>query len=156
MMLSLWISVGAVCIGCATSAKADIRILAARITEGDLVVMGSIDVPDAEVTLDGLFTETTDADGRFTFRLAYHPATCIVNLRARAMRRAVVIGNCGQMGPAGELGPRGLEGERGSAGPAGPPGPPGEPIYIEQPPQPRSGSNQVGPSGFPMPQGAIR
>jgi hypothetical protein len=157
------------CIASVTSANADIKIMAARITEGDLVVMGSVEVPDAEVTMDGLFTATTDANGRFLFRVPYHPATCIVDLQARAWRRAVVVGNCGQSGPRGEQGPRGIEGERGAVGPAGspgPPGPPGEPGYLEQTQQSRPGPrrpdtlgsdrNQVGPSGLPMPQGAIR
>jgi Collagen triple helix repeat (20 copies) len=165
MRSALWVSVAVACIGCTPAAEAEIKILAARITEGDLVVVGSIEFPDAEVTLDGLFTEKSDAHGRFTFRIAYHPATCIVDLRARALRRAVVIGNCGQIGPPGEPGARGLEGERGPPGPAGPPGPPGEATYLDQP-QPRPGArrpdglngdpNQVGPSGFPIPQGAIR
>src|SRR4051812_26594231 len=141
MRRSLRISVALVCFFCASAAEADIKILAARITEGDLVVMGSLDVPDTEVTLDGLFTEKTDAHGRFTFRIAYHPSTCIVDLRAGALRRDVVVGNCGQMGPQGEPGARGLEGERGAPGPAGPPGPPGETIYMEQP-QPRPGTRR--------------
>jgi hypothetical protein len=157
---------GAACLTCATSANADFKIMAARITEGDLIVMGKVDAPDTEVTLDGLFTETTDSSGRFVFRIAYHPATCVVDLTARSMRRAVVIANCGQMGSRGEPGPQGPRGEPGGPGPAGPPGPPGEAIYpeptqrsrpgIRRPDVPGGETGEIGPSGFPMPQGAIR
>ena len=91
-------------------AAADFDISVARIAEGDLVVMGSVDEPDGEVALDDLFTARTDSRGRFTFRVVYHPATCIVELKARAQRRSVVVANCGQMGPAG---PPGLVGPAG-------------------------------------------
>ncbi len=153
----------AVFLMCTTPALAEIKILAARITEGDLVVIGAIDTPDTEVTLDGRFTATTDADGRFTFRIAYHPMTCIVDVRARTYRRDVVVANCGQMGPRGDQGPPGQPGEAGPPGPQGPPGLDGETIYADPPPQPRTplqrapgAPGEVGPSGFPMPQGAIR
>jgi hypothetical protein len=147
-------------------AHAEISISAARIAAGDLIVMGSVDAPDADVTLDELFTEKTDSRGRFVFRIAYHPATCIVELKARAHRRSVVIANCGQMGPRGEpgpVGPRGNPGEPGvpgPLGPMGPPGPPGEAVYMDPPPEP-SGPRGGTPGGrtrtspFPLPRGAL-
>lgn len=107
------------------SAAADMSISGARIAEGDLIVIGQVDEPDTEITLDDMFSERTDGRGRFTFRVVYHPATCIVVLKAAARQRSVVIGNCGQMGPRGEPGPVGPPGDRGEPGPPGPMGPPG-------------------------------
>src|SRR5215208_1563721 len=83
------------------SAEADISISAARIAEGDLIVMGQVDEPNSEITLDDVYTETTDPRGRFTFRVVYHPISCIVVLKVAAQQRGVVVGNCGQMGPPG-------------------------------------------------------
>ena len=149
-------------------AEAEISISAARIAEGDLIVMGQVDQANAEVTLDDSFSETTDGRGRFTFRVAYHPASCIVVLKAAAKQRNVVVGNCGQMGPRGEPGPVGPRGDRGDPGPSGPmgptgpEGPPGETVEIEplRPPLrglPRSGTAPGAPAPlFPMPQGAIQ
>jgi hypothetical protein len=152
-----------------TPAAADMRILAARITEGDLIVIGTVSAADEEVTLDGAFTSRSDTTGRFEFRIVYHPATCIVDVRAGSLRRGAVVANCGQMGPPGQPGPIGPRGDRGDPGPPGPPGPPGEPgppgqaIYLDPPPQPRSPLRRPSaseaaesPSGFPLPQGAIR
>jgi hypothetical protein len=154
------------------SAAAEIDIIAARIAEGDLIVMGQVDEPRTEITLDDVFSEKTDARGRFTFRVAYHPATCIVVLKAAAKQRHVVIGNCGQMGPRGDPGPVGPRGDRGEPGPMGPKGeqgPPGETVDLEpaRPPLrgvPRSGALPSAgaphtfepPPLFPMPQGAIQ
>jgi len=155
------------------SAAADISISAARIAEGDLIVMGQVDEPNTEITLDDVFSETTDGRGRFMFRVVYHPASCIVILKAAATQRSVVVGNCGQMGPRGEpgpVGPRGDRGDPGPPGPAGPPGPPGDAVDLEplRPPlrgAPRSGAlpvpadRRAAPESaplFPMPQGAIQ
>lgn len=102
-------------------ASAAIEILAARITEGDLWVLGRSEEPNGAVSLDESFTERTDAQGRFEFRIAYHPASCVVVLKTRTESRAAVIGNCGQRGQRGETGPAGPQGPPGaSAAPAAP------------------------------------
>jgi hypothetical protein len=150
------------------TAEAEFSIMAARIAEGDLIVMGQVDEPNSEITLDDVYTETTDHRGRFTFRVVYHPITCIVVLKVAAQQRGVVIGNCGQMGPRGAPGPAG---ERGDPGPPGPPGPPADLFASdpESPPAPSGAPRSGAPPGpaarrpvpepaplFPMPQGAIR
>ena len=136
-------------------AAAQFEITAARIVAGDLIVMGRVDAPISEVTLDDTFTQMTDASGRFTFRIVYHPATCIVELKARAHRRSVVISDCGQMGLRGEPGPPGPQGEPGERGPhgrEGPQGPPGEAVILERPADPPSRGRAF---PFPMPRGAL-
>jgi hypothetical protein len=149
----------------AQPAAAQFEITAARIAAGDLIVMGSIGAANSEVTLDDQFTETTDSRGRFAFRIAYHPASCMVELKARADRRWVVIANCGQIGPRGDTGPLGPPGGRGETGPAGPPGPmgpPGETVQVEMPPPvpgARGRSLQDRPDAvaqpYPIPRGAL-
>jgi hypothetical protein len=145
-------------------AAADFDIAVARIAEGDLVIMGSVDEPESEVALDDLFTARADRRGRFTFRVVYHPATCIVELKAQAQRRSVVVANCGQMGPAGPPGLAGHQGDRGEPGPpgpAGPPGPPGEAAMAEPPPARAPGGRRLAPPSdqgttlLPLPRGAI-
>lgn len=49
-------------------ARAEFSISAARIAEGHLIVMGQVDEPNTDVSLDDVFTEPTDGSGRFTFR----------------------------------------------------------------------------------------
>jgi hypothetical protein len=93
--------------GAACPAAAEFVIREARIGQGDLWVAGDVNVPNTPITLDDSFTEMTDGEGRFRFRLAYHPATCTVLLKAGEQIRAVVIENCGQRGPAGPPGPSG-------------------------------------------------
>lgn len=121
-------------LSCPTSAYADIKIQGAKITGGDLWVVGSINEPDTEITLDGQFQRRTDMRGNFEFRVIYHPATCIVTLRTPYQSRDVVVGDCGEQGPRGErglqgvglVGPAGPAGLRGEAGPKGDVGPRGE------------------------------
>lgn len=105
---------------------AEISIYAARITEGDLWVMGEADEAESAIALDDRFSERMDARGRFQFRIPYHPPTCTVRLKTEKQSRIVVIGNCGQQGPPGP------EGQAGAPGPAGPPGPPGSGPVQEQ------------------------
>jgi hypothetical protein len=141
-------------------AAADFDISVARIAEGDLVVMGAVDEPGGEVALDDLFIARTDSRGRFTFRVVYHPATCIVELKARAQRRSVVVANCGQIGPTGPPGLVGLQGERGEPGPPGPPGPRGEAAAEGAPARPAARRNAAPPPDpglplRPLPRGAI-
>src|SRR3954453_21745631 len=116
-----------------TPALAAFQVEAAKITAGELWVLGSVDEPDAEITLDGQFARKTDAKGNFEFRIVYHPATCIATLRTTKQGRSVVVGECGQQGlqapglvgpagPRGDTGPPGIPGQVGPAGPVGPMG----------------------------------
>ncbi|KMO28406.1 hypothetical protein VQ02_31735, partial [Methylobacterium variabile] len=133
----------AACLIAAAPARAEIQVLAARITAGELWVLGAADDPEAEVSLDGRFATRADSRGRFEFRLVYHPATCIVTLRAGRQERGAVVGECGQQGPPG---PEGRAESRTVAGPPGPPGPAGP----QGEPGPRG---EAGPPGAPGPQG---
>jgi hypothetical protein len=143
-------------------ASARIQIEAARITGGELWILGSVDEPEAEITLDHKFPTKADKRGNFELRVVYHPATCIATLRTAQDERSVVIGECGQQGPpgaAGPVGPRGEAGPMGPAGQAGPPGPQGLPGLtgrdgIAGSPGPAGETGPVGPAGPPGPQGA--
>ncbi|MEE7502486.1 collagen-like protein [Methylobacterium mesophilicum] len=139
---------------CAVPAHAgDMRIEAAKITGGDLWIIGYADDPGVEITLDGQFPHRTDSRGYFEFRVVYHPATCIATLRTPKQTRSIVVGECGQQGPqapglAGPAGPRGETGPRGEAGPmgpAGPAGPPG-PAGSRERPSPPSAASKPKPS----------
>ncbi|MCJ2059076.1 collagen-like protein [Methylobacterium sp. J-048] len=151
---------------CISPAKADMRIEAAKITAGDLWVLGNAGEPDADITLDGRFSQRTDSRGYFEFHVVYHPATCIATLRTPKQARSVVVGECGQQAPGlpGPPGPRGEAGARGQPGPQGdmgPPGPPGAdgPIGAQGergPPGiegPAGSAGQAGPPGPRGPQG---
>ncbi|MCJ2073761.1 collagen-like protein [Methylobacterium sp. J-030] len=109
-------------------ACAEMRIEAAKITGGDLWIIGYADDPDVEITLDGRFPQRTDSNGYFEFRVVYHPATCIATLQTPKQSRSVVVGGCGQQGPQapGLVGPPGPQGLRGETGPRGEIGPAGE------------------------------
>ena len=133
----------------ADPASAEITIAVARITEGALWVIGQTDQPEAEVTLDGAFTEKADRRGYFRFRVVHHPYSCIVKVTSGADSQEAVVAGCGQAGPPGPPGPagppgppgpQGAMGEAGLAGPAGPPGPPG-------PAGPRGEAGPRGPAG---------
>jgi hypothetical protein len=91
--------------GAVWPARAEFVIRDARIGQGDLWVSGEVDEPNTIITLDDSFSEKTDENGQFRFRLAYHPATCTVLLKAGQQSRPVVVENCGQRGPAGPPGP---------------------------------------------------
>src|SRR5690242_13634805 len=83
-------------------AMADILIDQAMITSGELRVVGRLSKPrQISVFLDERFETKADANGRFTFRIPYHPASCIVNLQAENEERQAVVGFCGQRGPEG-------------------------------------------------------
>jgi hypothetical protein len=148
---------------CIAPAKADMRIDAAKITAGDLWVLGNTGEPDTDITLDDRFPQRTDSRGAFEFHVVYHPATCIATLRTPKQVRSVVVGECGQQapglpgppGPRGEAGIRGEPGPQGAMGPPGPPGaegpvgPPGE----RGPPGPEGPVGSAGPAGPPGPRG---
>lgn len=144
-------------------AKADMRIEAAKITAGDLWVLGNAGEPGAEITLDGKFSQRTDTRGYFEFHVVYHPATCIATLRTSKQARSIVVGECGQQAPGlpGPPGPRGEAGIRGEPGPPGAMGPPGTPgaegpvgAQGERGPQGHEGPvGSAGPAGPPGPRG---
>ncbi|MCJ2141771.1 collagen-like protein [Methylobacterium sp. E-066] len=148
---------------CITPAKADMRIEAAKITAGDLWVLGNAGEPDTDITLDGQFSQRTDNRGYFEFHVVYHPATCIATLRTPKQARSIVVGDCGQqgsslVGPPGPRGEAGARGEPGSRGAMGPPGPPGEdgavgPHGERGPTGPAGPVGSAGPAGAPGPRG---
>ncbi|MBE7204588.1 MAG: collagen-like protein, partial [Parafilimonas terrae] len=146
---------------CPVPAQAEMRIEAAKITGGDLWIIGYADDPDTEITVDDGFPQRTDSRGYFEFRIVYHPATCIATLRTPRQSRGVVVAGCGQMGPqaAGLVGPAGPRGERGEAGPRGepgamgPPGPPGA-DGARGDPGPAGPAGGIGPVGPAGPAGA--
>lgn len=130
-------------LGLSAPAAARIQVEAARITGGELWILGSTDEPEAEMTLDGKFPTKADKRGNFEFRVIYHPATCIATLRTPQDERKVVVGECGETGPAGSPGAAGAAGERGPAGPPGEAGPPG-PVGLQ---------GMSGGQGLPGPAG---
>ena len=157
-------------------ASAEIIVEQAMIAGGELRVVGRVSRPrQTTITLDGTHQTRSEASGRFTFRLIYHPATCIVKLQADDEEREAVVGFCGQRttdvpqsgasaaalsqqgppgpeGPRGEAGPSGppgLQGERGPEGPAGPPGPAGS----VGPQGERGPEGRAGPQGPRRPSG---
>jgi len=69
-------------VGLVAPALARIKVEAARITGGELWILGSTDEPEAEITLDGKFPTKADKRGNFELRVVYHPATCIATLRS--------------------------------------------------------------------------
>jgi hypothetical protein len=154
-------------LGWTPSAHADIKVEGAKITGGDLWIVGSVDEPDTEISLDGRFQRRTDIRGFFEFRVVYHPASCIATLRTPYQAREVVVGDCGQQGPRGERGPQGVglagpagpagltgeSGPKGEAGPRGEPGSPGE-VGAVGPPGPIGPVGLQGPAGPDGKQGA--
>ncbi|MEZ0168086.1 hypothetical protein [Microvirga sp. TS319] len=178
-MLERWLLASTLALS-AGPAVADIIVEQAMITAGELRVVGRLNKPrQTEVTLDGDHQTKTDANGRFAFRVIYHPADCIVTLRADEEQRKAVVGFCGQRGPEGPrteampqqasieqpvagppgpagtpgpegpLGPQGLAGPAGADGSQGLPGPPG-PLGPPGPPGPEGSAGPTGPQG---PQG---
>ena len=158
----------------AAPVRAEMRIEAAKITGGDLWIIGYADDPDTEITLDGKFPQRTDGNGYFEFRVVYHPATCIATIRTPKQSRDVVVGGCGQQGPQapglvgppgpqggrGETGPRGEIGLAGAPGAMGPPGPPGPtgvagPPGAQGEPGPRGPVGEAGRAGDTGPSGPI-
>lgn len=138
----MWISRLLISLGllCATPVRAEIVVDQAMITAGELRVGGRLS-PGRETTvlLDDAYKTQTLSDGRFFFRLTYHPATCMVTLKVGNENRQAVIGFCGQKGQAGAKGETSVE--KGQPGPQGPQGPQGL-------------AGQQGPLGAQGPQGA--
>ncbi len=103
-------------------AMADIIVDQAMITAGELRVVGRLTRPrQTAVTLDGSHQTRSEANGRFAFRLTYHPANCIVTLQADEERREAVVGFCGQRGPEGQRSEASAAAEQPAAGPPGAP-----------------------------------
>lgn len=153
----------------AIPAFALIKVDAAKITAGELWVLGSVDEENSEIVLDDRFAHRTDGKGRFEFLIVYHPASCIISLRTLRQVREVVVGECGQqgiqapslIGPAGPMGPigprgaRGPQGEMGIMGEMGPSGPNGLPGFegLEGPVGVEGPRGETGPAGETGPQG---
>jgi hypothetical protein len=159
-------------------AAAMINIDFASVAGGELRVVGRLSpAREATVILEDKYETTADATGRFTFRVVYHPATCIVAIKSGDESRQVVVAGCGQRGPAGPIasvpgqtspasgpagppGPPGVPGPPGPPGPIGPPGSPGPPVLAgpreQQPegiPGPRGEAGPTGPPGIAGPPG---
>ena len=79
-------------------AQARIAVTKASIAAGRLVVEGTTPQARQQVTLDGRHTATSNASRGFNFSLAYHPATCIVVLKAGAATARAVVADCGPRG----------------------------------------------------------
>jgi hypothetical protein len=148
----------------ASQAAGDIAVDMAMISNGDLRVFGTLAPPrPGKIVLDDKFDTRADQDGRFAFRIPYHPETCVVTLKSESLSRQAVVGYCAR--PAamkqaaavpsqppplmlaantskGEVGPRGPQG---AAGQQGPEGPQGE----------RGAKGEPGPAGPAGPPGPI-
>ncbi len=143
-------------------AYARIQVEAARITGGELWILGSTDEPEAEITLDRRFPTKADKRGNFEMRVVYHPPTCVATLRTAQEERSVVVGECGQQGQSGVAGPAGPRGEVGPAGPPGDMGPAGVQGLpgltgrdgVAGPAGPAGETGPRGPAGPAGPQGA--
>ena len=109
----------------AADSHAEVIIADAKIADGKLIVDGSGAEGGEDVSLEGQFTVKAGRRGRFSFEVAYHPPTCMVEVKAKNGSARGAVANCGEQGPAGPQGSVGATGSAGPAGPAGPPGPPG-------------------------------
>lgn len=137
---ALAVPIGLMAAIAAPPAQAEITVSVARISEGQLWVIGQVDEPNAVVTLEEGMEQTADGRGRFEFRVVYHPATCIVTVKTPAQTKRAVVAGCGQAGP---------KGDPGVAGPAGPPGPPGARVATAEEPsdgQARTAASAARPS----------
>lgn len=126
--------------------RADIRIGEAQIAGGLLVITGRTDSPNVRVVLDDAHEMIADAQGRFAFRIVYHPPTCIGTLKAGTDTRRALVANCAPAGK-GAPGPKGDAGAPGSRGDVGSPGAEGR----QGAAGPKGDTGSVGPLG---PQGA--
>ncbi|QEE42325.1 hypothetical protein [Methylobacterium sp. WL1] len=129
-MARRWVLVFACCtLSSAAQAAGDIAVDMAMISNGDLRVFGTLAPPRAaSVVLDDKFDTRADQDGRFAFRIPYHPETCVVTLKSETLSRQAVVGYCARPAaakpvaampahpapimlaantPKGEVGPRG-------------------------------------------------
>lgn len=79
-------------------AQARIAVTKASIEAGRLVIEGTTPQARQRVTLDGRHTATSNANRRFGFSLAYHPASCVVDLTAGAATARAVVADCGPRG----------------------------------------------------------
>lgn len=145
-------------------ANGEISINMALISNGDLTVFGTLSPPHAaNVSLDDKYDARSDQDGRFSFRVPYHPERCVVTLKSETVSRQAVVGYCSQPhfvqvaavaakptpmmpaanSPKGEVGPRGPQGAAGQQGPEGPQGERGA----------KGDQGPAGPAGPPGPVG---
>ena len=86
------------CLLLSEPATAEITIVQATISSGELRVSGRVIPARVEtVSLDERYSVRTDANGTFAFRIPFHPPSCVVEIKAGNDRRAAVIGGCAQM-----------------------------------------------------------
>ena len=81
-------------VGGLTPAAAQIAVSKAQYAGGVLVVEGETSRPYQRVTLDRRFRTKTGRNTRFTFRVAYRPRDCVVQIRAGLDLRPAAISNC--------------------------------------------------------------
>jgi hypothetical protein len=104
------------------SAHAEIFITTARISQGELVIVGRIRRPrepkvEIKISANKTVQVESTSTGGFRWIGPEFPSTCIVKITSGPDARDVVVENCGLPGPAGPPGP---------PGPMGPPGPKGD------------------------------
>ena len=171
--MRLRLPVALTCLLLSEPATAEITIVQATISSGELRVSGRVIPARVEtVSLDERYSVRTDANGTFAFRIPFHPPSCVVEIKAGNDRRAAVISGCAQIprevraagsqdtsqGPPGPQGPQGVaghqgpQGPQGAAGPRGEPGPPG-PAGPSGPPGPEGPAGATGPGGPAGPTG---
>jgi hypothetical protein len=103
------------------SAHAEIFITTARISQGELVIVGRVRRPrepkvEIKISPNKTVQVESTSTGGFRWIGPEFPSTCIVKIVSGPDTKDVVIQNCGLPGPAGPPGP---------PGPMGPPGPKG-------------------------------
>ena len=123
--MHLRLPVALTCLLLSEPATAEITIVQATISSGELRVSGRVIPARVEtVSLDERYSVRTDANGTFAFRIPFHPPSCVVEIKAGNDRRAAVISGCAQIprearaagsqdtsqGPPGPQGPQGVAG----------------------------------------------
>ena len=91
------------------SAHAEIFITTARISQGDLVIVGRIRRPrepkvEIKISANKTVQVESTSTGGFRWIVPEFPSTCIVKITSGPDMREVVIQNCGLPGPAGQIG----------------------------------------------------
>jgi hypothetical protein len=76
------------------SARAEITVMQGEYAGGVLIVRGETSQPNQRITLDDRYTEWTDDNKRFRFRIRYLPADCIAKLEAGRDVHPIYITNC--------------------------------------------------------------
>jgi len=77
-----------------TPASAEITVQSARYAAGVLDLRGETAKPGQRISLDGLYVDQTDSQGRFHFRVQYLPHDCTVDLNSDGARQVAFIEGC--------------------------------------------------------------